>query len=536
MYKKFITFIPALFLHLIPVLSCFAFCLWLQTHTFINNNILWLLNVGAKLLAGGKYYEQFVEVNAPMSVYIYLPAIWLSQLAKLNIIPAALIYFFTLAGLSWIFCARLLARILAKSSRATLYALEFALAISFFIMPAINFAEREYFLIILILPYLLLAIGHLQCQRVENRTSLLAGIMAGIGFSIKPYFIVLWSGIEIYLLLKIRQLKILRRYETLSCIIVFIIYAMSILMFTPSYITKVLPLVAPYYYSAMQSTLKVLILTPGVLFALILFLLALLVKKYSVYQYLIDLFSIVLAGTLCIYLMQRTDWGYHMLPIFMLGNLLLMLFIIEFVPRYNLIAVKLINKHFYKTAIFTLAITFATIVLFIFITNSIQTSLLYTRLYFEQPVFKLLKTVSGKPIYFLTSDQTISSVLTAYSKTYTPSHFNSLWLITAADKQRNAAKSLKQQQSFEYLEAVVRTMEIESLVKAKPVYFFVQNYEKQFDPTNNIFWLQSSAFKEKPIITYLDFFLQDGTFVTFWQNYVYQGQAGNFIVYKCKSC
>lgn len=163
--------------YLLFIITLFAgFCLWLQIHTFINSNILWLMHVGDKMLAGGKYYRDFIEVNPPMGVYIYLPAVILNYLFHIGYIPSIIIYLFLLAITSWICCAFLLRKIFATKSVLILYSLEFALAFSYFILPAFSFGEREYLLVVLMMPYLFLVVLRLAQQPFNAVVGSIIGI------------------------------------------------------------------------------------------------------------------------------------------------------------------------------------------------------------------------------------------------------------------------------------------------------------------------------------------------------------------------
>ena len=61
------------------------------------------------------------------------------------------------------------------------------------------FGQREHLMLMLILPYAFAAAIISEGEQVPRALALLTGIMAGVGFALKPYFVPAFLGLEIYL-------------------------------------------------------------------------------------------------------------------------------------------------------------------------------------------------------------------------------------------------------------------------------------------------------------------------------------------------
>ena len=82
-----------------------------------------------------------------------------------------------------------------------------AMAITLIIVPFFWFGEREHCAVILVIPYLFSTIARLHGVKINRYEGVLYGLFAGIGFLIKPYFIMPLILVEAYYLIKKRKLR-----------------------------------------------------------------------------------------------------------------------------------------------------------------------------------------------------------------------------------------------------------------------------------------------------------------------------------------
>ena len=157
-----------------------------------NWDVAWYFEMSQRLLDGERLYEGTVEVNFPLAVYIYLPAVWLSNLAGGG--P----YFWLAGGL-----AAISLLILAISERELLdssdhgsgrwWMLQAGLALTLVVFPTFKFGQREHLAVLLTLPYLLYRLSERSRSDNGELSHLVPlSLIAGIGFSLKPFFVIPW--------------------------------------------------------------------------------------------------------------------------------------------------------------------------------------------------------------------------------------------------------------------------------------------------------------------------------------------------------
>jgi hypothetical protein len=71
-----------------------------------------------------------------------------------------------------------------------------AAAFALLLLPRLDWGEREHLSLALTLPYILLGIARARGRTVPRGGAALAGIAAGVGIALKPYFVLVWVGRE----------------------------------------------------------------------------------------------------------------------------------------------------------------------------------------------------------------------------------------------------------------------------------------------------------------------------------------------------
>src|SRR5262249_14212557 len=117
----------------------------------VNTDVSWLITLDEKTLAGARPYVDFLEVNPPASILLYMPAVVFAHAldARPEAVVIALVFALALASLA--FSARLLRGLLDDDGRLTLGAVA---AFALLVLPCYAFAQREHIALIAILPML----------------------------------------------------------------------------------------------------------------------------------------------------------------------------------------------------------------------------------------------------------------------------------------------------------------------------------------------------------------------------------------------
>jgi hypothetical protein len=317
-------------------LACLVVLGWvLQTHILLNWDVSWLLHTSEKLLAGGTYANDFFELNPPLILYLYTPALFFSKIFSISIIAALRFYVFLLGSVSLFLCDGLIRKIFSAADRKLRDLFLVAIASTFFILPIEQFGQREHLLLLLALPYLLAIPYRLAGNKLNNGEAILIGLFAGLGFAIKPYFLTTLVLSEIYYLIKKRDAFAWSRTEVITIIAVFVVYLIVVFTLHRDYLFTVLPLAGRLYYVGVGQPLEKLASNPAVFTCYIAGLFHLWQYKNPAYASLRTVLFIALSGLLTSYFIQQTVWFSHLLPAFSVAVLLLVLEFVLFarVPK-----------------------------------------------------------------------------------------------------------------------------------------------------------------------------------------------------------
>lgn len=190
-----------------------------------NGDVAWLLYVAGRILDGARPYVDVVETNPPWILVLNLGFVGLSRLVGLGPSHGLLLAVFALIGLSLSLTWRLSRGLPGALRRVGILTWAYLLLAHIGAM----FAQREHLLEILILPYVFGAIAEARGDRPPRGLAVLAGLMAGVGFALKPYFVPALIAIEVYLAWQ-RGVQVWRRPQLLAIATVFAVYAVVLLV------------------------------------------------------------------------------------------------------------------------------------------------------------------------------------------------------------------------------------------------------------------------------------------------------------------
>lgn len=158
-----------------------------------NTDVSWLLTLSERWLAGERPYVEFIEVNPPASILLYMPAVLVSRLSGLSPEAATIALMLGGAVASAALTSGLVTRArLVAPCRGPLNVLAIVMLLT--ILPTGDFAEREHIAVIAILPLLALISGSIAGWRPALVTAVLAGAGGGIAVAIKPMFALALAG------------------------------------------------------------------------------------------------------------------------------------------------------------------------------------------------------------------------------------------------------------------------------------------------------------------------------------------------------
>lgn len=236
---------------LLLAIAAFALCISIGLH-FLGSDDgdkLWLLMAARKWLGGEKLYVDVFEINPPLIIWIDAIPVYLSMhLGFLNDVHfLILIGMLAVAGV--ISVCRTLIRWhpeFATARKQLEFCLLLATAFVTFQSP-LFFFDREHIFLTLTFPYILRYMPSIAKAAVPRHIRIIIGILAGIGFCIKPHCAIVFAGLQLVYLLRGRSAAILFSMENMLIYCIATVYMASIFTFTPEYATTVFPMALATY-------------------------------------------------------------------------------------------------------------------------------------------------------------------------------------------------------------------------------------------------------------------------------------------------
>ncbi len=298
-----------------------------------KDDVAWLLYVARKWLAGQRLYEDLVEVNPPLIVWIYALPAWVASLLgtppKLIAIP-----FFALLmlGSAWWSACLLHGRSALFAKRTPTFAV---IGIILLILPGVEFGQREHLMTASILPYLCAMAVWLDGGTMSRRTNLAVGILAGLGCALKPTYGLAFILPELLGLLRGRSII---RTQSLAAFFAALLYGVAILVFCPAFLKYAVPLALALYGGTDTAMVDLLYAGRVLLFgACVVSLLWItshrqLAARSSFNASLYAILTTFAVGATVVYVLQGKDWFYHTIPAAMTTVLALLLWAVEILP------------------------------------------------------------------------------------------------------------------------------------------------------------------------------------------------------------
>lgn len=297
----------------------------LQANILLNWDVSWLMHAAKRLLAGGSYAKDFFEINPPMILYLYIPPILLAKYAGINIIHALRIYIFLISIGSLMICYGLIKSIFIPNRLRSAKFFLLMLALVFLILPIYEFGQREQLLLMLSIPYFLLATNRLLGHAIKSSSAIAIGLFSGLGFALKPYFLLPLAMVELYYCLYNRNPFAWMRAELIAIFVLLVAYLISIFIFFPDYLYLVIPRVSHFYHDGVSLPINLVLSYRPAIFCLFAILYYFITFKNHSFDLLCSILMIALVGFFIAFLLQQTVWYYHILPAYSLAILLLFL-------------------------------------------------------------------------------------------------------------------------------------------------------------------------------------------------------------------
>jgi len=295
----------------------------IQNSIFISWDISILLHETQKLLAGGTYVNDYFETSPPMILYLYILPVLVTKIFPVSIMTAFRGSVFFLGIGSVITCKALTKRLFYSQDRMIGDLFLLVLAALFLILPFYELGQKEHLLFIFSMPYILAASLWIEEKKINRAFAVGIGLMAGLGFAIKPFFVMTPLCIELYIIFKKKNILAGLRPETLTILMVLGVYTLLALHLHADYFKTVVPYALRLYYSSMDLPWGKIMFHPVNMFCYFAIFFYILQYKYLAYKEFSGLLCCALVSFIIIFVMQRFTPFYHLLPPLALAILLL---------------------------------------------------------------------------------------------------------------------------------------------------------------------------------------------------------------------
>ena len=188
-----------------PLLLVLLFALpviWLAGYFFppINHDVGAILDVTERWIDGEKLYVQVIDENLPLTFIVHaLPVL------TAKILPGGVPFWFTawvVAGIfaSFYACSRLVRLVPSADHALTEALLPPVLLFLFTVLPNEHFGQREHLMFVASAPYLIASMARAEGVPPGRTSAIAIGLVAGIFFAMKPYYLAIPAAVELFLL------------------------------------------------------------------------------------------------------------------------------------------------------------------------------------------------------------------------------------------------------------------------------------------------------------------------------------------------
>lgn len=298
---------------LLPLFILCLFTFIFQSHIYLHKDTAMVThNAAVFMLHDQTYAKPIFDSNPPLIFYVSMPPIFLAKLIDVNLLDLLRLYIICMAIAS-ISLSHYFFKKLFKTNNTLIYIMSFSYAFVLLVLPIDNIGQREHFLIILSTPYFFLAACRLENIPIKNWLAILIGIMAAIGFALKPFFLITLMLIELIFIVRKKNIWGWVRIESLTAVLFILSYGLSVIVLCPDFFHIVLPSFMPMY-DAVRKPLSQLTLHPFFLLCCGALILPIAMKGQTKYLSLMTIFSVAIVGYLISFLIPGALWKYHLFP------------------------------------------------------------------------------------------------------------------------------------------------------------------------------------------------------------------------------
>jgi hypothetical protein len=274
-------------------------------------DVAWLIDCDERWLNGAVPYRDFIEINPPASLLIYLPAVAAARALGIASELAVSAFGFALAGGAMALGAAILRRAPPLGQGVALTAV-----LALVVLPGETFGERDHLAALLGAPFVALMLARAERAPVATSLALLAGVGGGLMACVKPPFALIGALPALYLFARCGWRSVLCAPEGYVATAVGVGYLASVGALFPDYVANVLPFLLDVYVP-LREGVGAMIASPGALVFLVIAATSLLVGAERRLGPAAAVFGLAAVGAALAYGVQGKGWVYQAVPAMM---------------------------------------------------------------------------------------------------------------------------------------------------------------------------------------------------------------------------
>jgi hypothetical protein len=297
------------------VIACLAAAAGiLHAFTPLNHDTAYFVSLAGRLLDGGSFGRDIMDMNPPHVWWISAIPGWLARQTGLRPDIASTAFTVATAALSLFAIARLITADGSVRMSRNLFLIFVSLLVLLF--PGYDFGQREHWMVLFTLPYIVACGCRLNKLELSPLFGTVIGVAACLGFCIKPYFLLVPAALEIWILVRLRRPSLAIRSETIAMVVAGFVYAALTVTYVRSYLETEVPTALLGYWSY-RSPLKDVLLSALILLSPAAMLVAIgyLTRRQNTQTpALAQVLAVAGLASLVAAIIQAKPWSYHFLP------------------------------------------------------------------------------------------------------------------------------------------------------------------------------------------------------------------------------
>jgi hypothetical protein len=391
----------------------------------VNCDVSYFLNAVKNILQGASLYKDIYEPNAPFSFYFWIVPIYLSSVLNISEILCYYIFIAIFTGVSLLLSWKLLLNVFQKSPSSLHCLIFLSLSFVFLVYPTGNLGQREHMMAVLTVPYILLCLSRLSRFPVDNKISLISGVLAGMGLAFKPHFCLLPLIVEFYLRAIGRVRVDWRRPELTGMLGFLVIYHVLWFWYIDGY-GNMLKLAWHSQWAYYININYLTFTSHAIPFAITTILFIYYIIFYSISRTeknIISLMYVVVVYYFIITLLQRKGFPYHFYPTIVASSILSPLIIYRMLQR------KIRSCNLDRLIVLGLII-----MLLLGMTKVYWHYHIYRQGEIPRLITLAKQFAEGKNFYFISTYVRPGFPVVSHARTSWPYHFTHLWPLPARYK------------------------------------------------------------------------------------------------------